>query len=160
MNANGRESGFTLMEILLAMTILVLGGVSVMSLFAAAVSLQYESVVSERKAMILPDIISEAQQVLNSHRPTAEKPNPPTIERKESERYPNDFEYSVQFSKSRYIPPGEGAVAVIQLYYRDQELQSIDRIFEGRQGPDAEEATKAHYAYVRHRIEQAFRGKR
>jgi len=123
-----RERGFTLMEILLAMTILVLGGVSVISLFAAAVSLQYDSVVSERKALILPDIISEAQQVLNSHRPTQEAASPPTIERRESTRYPSDFEYEVHFKKSEYIPAGEGAIAVIQLYYRGQEVESIDRI--------------------------------
>ena len=74
---NGQgERGFTLMEILLAMTILVLGGVSVISLFAAAVSLQYDSVVNERKAMILSDIVSEAQQVLNDHKPTKEAPTP------------------------------------------------------------------------------------
>jgi len=130
MRAPGREGGFTLMEILLAMTILVIGGVSVISLFAAAVSLQYESVVNERKALIISDIVSEAQQVLNDHKPTKEAPNPPNIERKESPLFPKDFEYQVDFSRSQYIPPGEGAVAVIRIYYRDRELESITRILQ------------------------------
>ena len=122
------ERGFTLLEILLAMTILVLGGVSVISLFAAAVSLQYDSVVNERKAMILSDIVSEAQQVLNDHKPTMEAPNPPDIERKESTLFPDEFEYKVEFQKSGYIPPGEGAIALITMYYRDQDLEPVRRI--------------------------------
>ncbi|MEN8151232.1 MAG: type II secretion system protein [Planctomycetota bacterium] len=127
--ANGRrERGFTLLEILLAMTILVLGGVSVISLFAAAVTLQFDSVVNERKAMILSDIVSEAQQVLNDHRPTKEEANPPDIERKESSLYPNEFEYKVEFRKSGYIPPGEGAIAHITMFYRDQALEPVNRI--------------------------------
>ena len=122
-----REDGFTLMEILLAMTILVLGGVSVISLFAAAVSLQYDSVVNERKALILSDIVSEAQQVLNDHKPTKEQPDPPNIERKESTLYPTEFEYQVTFQKSGYIPRGEGAIAVVSMYYRGQELEPVKR---------------------------------
>ena len=118
-SGRSREGGFTLMEILIAMTILVLGGVSVISLFAAAVSLQYDSVVNERKALILSDIVSEAQQVLNAHKPTKEQQNPPSIERKESATY-QEFEYEVSFTRSQYIPPGEGAIATIRIYYRDQ----------------------------------------
>jgi len=125
-----REGGFTLMEILIAMTILVLGGVSVISLFAAAVSLQYDSVVNERKALILSDIVSEAQQVLNAHKPTKDQPNPPNIERKESATYPRQFEYEVTFSRSQYIPPGEGAIAHIRIYYNDQPQKEITRILQ------------------------------
>lgn len=124
------ERGFTLMEILIAMTILVLGGVSIISLFAAAVSLQYDSIVNERQAMILPDIVSEAQQVLNAHRPTKEQPVPPEIERKESALYPNDFQFEVTFSRSQYIPEGEGAIANIRVFFREQELPSITRILQ------------------------------
>ena len=58
------EEGFTLLEILMAMIILAIGGVGVLSLFAAAVGLQYESVIDQRKALILADVVADAQQVV------------------------------------------------------------------------------------------------
>ena len=67
------EEGFTLLEILMAMIVLAVGGVSVLSLFAAAVSLQYKSVVSDREAKLLPEIVASAQQHLNRHIPSAEE---------------------------------------------------------------------------------------
>ncbi|MCU0726493.1 MAG: prepilin-type N-terminal cleavage/methylation domain-containing protein [Planctomycetes bacterium] len=48
------ERGFTLLEILLAMIILAVGGVSIISLFAAAVSLQYDSAMNQRRALSSP----------------------------------------------------------------------------------------------------------
>lgn len=128
----GKEDGFTLLEILMAMIILAVGGVSVISLFAAAVSLQYDSVMDQRKAMILGDIVSEAQFALDRHTPDPEgkKLLPPAVEEKEAPYYSRDFSYSVTFKSAGSFPPGEGAVAEITLYYRGRPLEPIQRILQ------------------------------
>jgi prepilin-type N-terminal cleavage/methylation domain-containing protein len=123
------QSGFTLIEILIAMTILVVGGVGIISLFAAAVALQYDSVVNEQEAAVISDVVAEAQQVLNRHMPTADQPLPPPLERKPSANY-RDFEYEVSFERREFILPGEGAVARIRLYYRGAELDTEDRVLQ------------------------------
>jgi prepilin-type N-terminal cleavage/methylation domain-containing protein len=126
----GGEDGFTLLEILMAMIILAVGGVGVLSLFAAAVGLQYDSVIDQRKALILSDISSDAQQVMNAHAPVKEQMLPPDIEKVPAEQYARDFEYSVKFSGAGMFPPGEGAVAEITLFYRGNPLEPVRRIFQ------------------------------
>ena len=64
----GGEEGFTLLEILMAMIVLAVGGVSVLSLFASAVSLQYKSVVADREAKILPEVVARADSQRDAQR--------------------------------------------------------------------------------------------
>lgn len=116
------EGGFTLLEVLLAMIVLAVGGVSIMSLYAAAVSKQYDSVLSQRKALIYRDIVAEAQQVLDGHTPTKENPLPPPMEKRPAAGF-RDFKVSVEFQGAGLFPPGEGAVAVIQLYLNEEALK-------------------------------------
>jgi prepilin-type N-terminal cleavage/methylation domain-containing protein len=128
----GGEDGFTLLEILMAMIILAVGGVSVISLFAAAVKLQYDSVMDQRKAMILGDVVAEAQFALDRYKPDAEgkKLLPAEIKEKEAPYYSRDFTYGVEFKTAGSFPPGEGAIAVITLSYRGRPLEPISRILQ------------------------------
>ena len=126
----GSEGGFTLLEILMAMIILAIGGVGVLSLFAAAVGLQYDSVIDQRKALLLADIVADAQQVVNAHAPVEDQMLPPDIEQTATAQYARDFEYSVTFSGAGMFPPGEGAVAEITLYYRGKPLDPVRRILQ------------------------------
>jgi prepilin-type N-terminal cleavage/methylation domain-containing protein len=124
------EEGFTLLEILMAMIILAIGGVGVLSLFAAAVGLQYDSVIDQRKALILADVVADAQQVVNAHAPVEDQLLPPDIQQTPTEQFARDFDYSVKFSGSGMFPAGEGAVAEITLYYRGNPLEPVRRILQ------------------------------
>ncbi len=125
-----REGGFTLLEILMAMIILAVGGVGVLSLFAAAVGLQYESVIDQRKALILSDVVAEMQQVVNAHVPSEEQKLPPDIEKTPAAQFPRDFEYSVKFKEVGVFPAGEGVVAEITIYFRGRALDPVNRILQ------------------------------
>jgi len=124
------ERGFTLLEILLAMIILAVGGTSVISLFAAAVSLQYDSTLNQRKALILADVVAEAQQALDSYALTTEKPLPPPVARKPAAQFPRDFDVAVSFQEAGAYPPSEGAVASISLFFKGRELPAVRRILQ------------------------------
>ena len=123
-------AGFTLLEILIAMTILALGGVMVISLFAAAVAMQYDSVVDRHKAEILSEVVAETQRVMNAYEPEEGKPVPPPIERRAAPQYARDFEYSVTFTAAPDVPEGEGAVAQIVLYYRGNQLDPVEHVLQ------------------------------
>lgn len=124
------DGGFTLLEILIAMTILALGGVLVISLFAAAVAMQYDSVVDRQKADILNEVVVETQQVLNAYEPEEGKPVPPPIEKRPAPQYSRDFEYAVTFDQAPHAPSGEGAIARITLYYRGNPLEPIEQVLQ------------------------------
>jgi len=124
------EDGFTLLEILMAMIILAVGGVGVLSLFAAAVGLQYDAVIDQRKALIMSDVAADAQQVMNAHTPVKDQMLPPDIDRTATAQFARDFEYSVEFRGAGLFPPGEGAVAEITLFYRGNALEPVRRIFQ------------------------------
>ncbi len=128
------EEGFTLLEILMAMIVLAVGGVSVLSLFAAAVSLQYKSVVSDREAKILPEVVAEAQQMLNLHIPTSQQKVPESVARRRIGETGFDVEISfTEVSGEGTLmptPPGEGAVAAIQLYYRGKERPVVRQVLQ------------------------------
>lgn len=118
------EQGFTLLEILIAMIVLAVGGVSILSLFTRAVQLQYRSVIEERKASVLAEAVPKAQELLNQHLPTAEQPvptvDPLKLDKWSREHCPRDFGVQISFSSpGADFPVGEGAVAEITVLYRD-----------------------------------------
>jgi prepilin-type N-terminal cleavage/methylation domain-containing protein len=125
-----KERGFTLLEILLAMIILAVGGVSVISLFAAGVSLQYDSAINQRRALILADVVADAQQTLDAYAPTDKKPLPPDIAKRAAPQFPRDFEVAVTFREVGICPPGEGAEARISLFYKGRELPAVRRVLQ------------------------------
>ena len=125
-----RDGGFTLLEILIAMTILMMGGVLIISLFAAAVAMQYDSVVDRQKAEILNEVVAETQVVFNAYDPKPDAPVPPPIEKKDAPQHGRDFQYEVKFETAPHVPAGEGATATITLYYNDNALDPIVRILQ------------------------------
>jgi prepilin-type N-terminal cleavage/methylation domain-containing protein len=124
------ERGFTLLEILLAMIILAVGGVSIISLFAAGVSLQYDSAVNQRRALILADMMAEAQKTLDGWSPTTAKPLPPDVVKGPAPQFARDFEVAMTFREAGICPPGEGAIATISLFFRGRELTPARRILQ------------------------------
>ena len=130
LRSNRDERGFTLLEILIAMIILAVGGVSILSLFAAAVKLQYSSVVDQRKAVVLAEVTAEAQDILNRHKPTEDHPVPPDPDLTSwaEENCPRDFTVSLTYSEPASFPSGEGAAANITLFYRDRPVHEARHI--------------------------------
>ena len=126
------EQGFTLLEILLAMIVLSVGGIGILSLFAAAVTSQYNSVVNERKADILTAMVNEAQEELNRHNPTADEPVPKNRAREKSPVHGRDFEIALRWTAATQFPAGEGAVAEIDIFYRGQPVDTVRRILQRR----------------------------
>ena len=124
------ERGFTLLEILLALIILAVAGVSVISIFAAAVALQYDAVVYERQSRIIPDVVAEAQLAIDAHVPTVEQRLPANIERKPVSQYPRDFAFEVSFTAPPGVSSLEGAKASITIYYRDRPLEPLVRFIQ------------------------------
>lgn len=125
-----KEQGFTLLEILLAMMILAVGGVGILSLFATAVGHQYRAVIKERQASILTTVVADMQQRVNQHTPTQERPVPNDVAKKPVPGYERDFQVEVKFSAPGNFPPGEGAIAYITLYYRGREVDTVMRVLQ------------------------------
>ncbi len=125
-----RESGFTLLEVLIAMIVLAVGGVSILSLFAAAVAVQYDSVVGMRQADVVAEAAAEAQRALDGHAATPDAPLPPDIKRKPSPAAPADFEVEISFHALAGFPEGEGAKAVIRVFHRGVERDPVVRILQ------------------------------
>lgn len=123
-----RQGGFTLLEILVAMTILAMGGVLVLSLFAAAVALQSDAEADRRRAEILNEVSAAAQDAFDAFQPTPEAAVPPPVARREASTHSRDFEYAIVFAELPGAPKGEGAVARIDLWFQGRRLDEVERV--------------------------------
>ena len=103
------EGGFTLLEVLVALTILAVGGVSIIALFAAAVQLQYKSAIEDQVGLLLPEIEAEAQDIVDRFDYSADQTGPEDIEWKDA-RDRSGYRYQVRFvpASEDLALPGEG----------------------------------------------------
>jgi hypothetical protein len=107
--ARTTRGGFTLLEILVALTVLAVGGVSVIAVFAAAVKLQYKSIVEEQVSLLLEPLHQIAQDRVDGFVYTEEKPVPDAIERTEVVESPGyEYEMTFEAADKRLALPGEG----------------------------------------------------
>jgi type II secretory pathway pseudopilin PulG len=86
-------SGFTILEVVIALGILAFGSVAVISLFASAVRQYKDAVNTTQMALLADQVLAEAQTKLDS---TA---NPTEIPWKSDPTFPH-FEYKVVFTKA------------------------------------------------------------
>ncbi len=123
-------SGFTLLEILIAMSVLVVGATAVLSVFVGALHFQTQRVENNRVAELRQYARQHAQLLLDNHDPLQTKeplpgmklvdltdPNSTEVQRDPmlrdlAERFPG-YKYQITFESN---PLGEGVIADIRLW--------------------------------------------
>jgi prepilin-type N-terminal cleavage/methylation domain-containing protein len=125
-------SGFTLLEILIAMSVLVVGATAILSIFVGALHFQTQRVEDNRVAELRQYARQHAQLLLDNYDPTLTKkqermppsmlvdltdPNSEAIRRDPvlrdlAERFPG-YKYQITFESN---PLGEGVIADIRLW--------------------------------------------
>jgi len=149
--------GFTLLEVMIAMSILALGATSILSVFVAAVSFQTQRVENNRITELRNWVRQHAQVALDRYDPNSakkgEKPVPPKIvvdltdpeaaERSNdplvaeaAEKFPG-FKYEVEFEEDRFSVAGSSVVANIKIFRLSGQLDEselFDKEFLTRSG--------------------------
>jgi prepilin-type N-terminal cleavage/methylation domain-containing protein len=107
----GRQGGFTLLEIMIALAILAVGAVCVLSTFAAALALHMRRESDVRMARVMEESRTEAQAAWDAWSPTKASPLPPDLK---EQVYSRDtaLTYSVTFVPVSGQPAGPAGVTV------------------------------------------------
>jgi prepilin-type N-terminal cleavage/methylation domain-containing protein len=127
------SSGFTLLEVMIAMSILALGATSILSVFVAAVSFQTQRVEDNRlteEKPIPPKIVVDLTDAA-----TAETSTDPMI-REASEKFPG-FRYEILFEEDQFSVAGSSVVAHIRIFRLSGQLDEselVDKEFLTRNG--------------------------
>jgi len=151
------NSGFTLLEVMIAMSILALGATSILSVFVAAVSFQTERVEANRITELRNWARQHAQMAFDTFDPSqvedGEKPIPSKITvdltdpaeaanstdpmvRSAVEKFPG-FRYEILFEEDRFSVAGSSVVAHIRIYRLSGQLDEselVDKEFLTRNG--------------------------
>ena len=156
-----QKSGFTLLEVMIAMSILALGATSILSIFVAAVSFQTERVEANRITELRNWARHHAQVVFENFDPTSikegEKPIPKNIDvnlsdpeaesstdplvREAANKFPG-FRYEILFEEDKFSVAGSSVVANIKIYRLSGQVDTselIDKEFLTRNGVPAHE---------------------
>jgi prepilin-type N-terminal cleavage/methylation domain-containing protein len=112
MPARRGRAGFTLIEVLIALAMLLVGGVGILAVFAVAAAHLVESKVAERLAQVRFEAETMAQEAVDAMKPDAKQPEK-IDERKTT--VPG-YTVSVEFAKSPNDDPAY--VAKIRISYR------------------------------------------
>jgi len=163
MKTRSRLAGFTLLEVLIAMSILAVGATSVLGIFVAALKFHTDRVEDNRITGLLNHAKTHAEIAFNNHVPDPDKPDgsgllPPTIEadftdqeaakrhadpmvRDAAERF-KDFRYVIEFEDSDITVPGSSVVVTIKIYGLDRRLDEstpFDKLVLTRDGTPVNE---------------------
>ena len=152
-----RKTGFTLLEVMIAMSILALGATSILSVFVAAISFQTQRVENNRITEIRNTARHHAQVHFNNFDPRSvkkgEKPipsklvvdltdpdtamaSPDPLIREAAEKFPG-FKYEVTFEEDQFSVSGSSVVAHIRIYRLSGQIDDselVDKEFLTRSG--------------------------
>lgn len=107
-NPRCAQHGFSFLEVMIALTILLVGSVAILSLFAIGAQEAVQRKVAARMAQVRPEALSIVQDALDK-RKTGELP-PPIRDQKLS---PRGYTMNVDFRPSRFGGPRVFAYVVI-----------------------------------------------
>ena len=151
------KSGFTLLEVMIAMSILALGATSILSVFVAAVSFQTQRVENNRLTDLRNFVRHHAQVRFNNYDPKSgkkgQKPIPPKVVvdltdpevaiaspdplvREAAELFPG-FRYEIIFEEDQFSVSGSSVVAHIRIFRLSGQLDEselVDKEFLTRSG--------------------------
>ena len=117
--------GFSLIEVLIALSILLVGGVSVMSVFALAADFLVERKIEEKLILVRPEAVTMAQDAVDTAAPGA-PPRPIGDAKDTSSWRPSaqpGFAISIVFAPSPYGAQDPWSYAAqIRVAYRGSEL--------------------------------------
>ena len=154
---NSEKAGFTLLEVMIAMSILAIGATSILSIFVAAISFHTQRVENNRITELRNWARQHAQIVFNNFDPTqvekGQKPVPPKIQvdltdveaasgstdpivREAAEKFPG-FRYEIVFQEDQFSVAGSSVVAHIRIYRmsgQEDTSQLVDKEFLTRTG--------------------------
>ncbi len=125
--SSGR-SGFSLLEILVALMILAVGLTSVFLMFAQGVNTQAKSVNRMEAARLAQSVFAEIQQKLED---TGNLPD--VIENKTHESFDDRYKYDVRFSP---LQGSEDAVAVMIIVHWEHRGERVEETFTSIVRPD------------------------
>jgi len=159
------DSGFTLLEVMIAMSILVVGATSILGIFVAAVSFHTQRVEENRKTDIYNWAKDHAQLHFESFDPSTvkqgEKPFPKAILadftdiatalksldpmiREGAKKFPG-FKYEVRFEENPFAVQGSSVVADIRVFRLSGQLDTelVSKEFLTRRGTPVHEFFKS-----------------
>jgi len=111
----GRRRGFTLLEVLIAMALLLVGGVSILAVFTLAVAHRVERDIEAKLDLVRPEVRAMAQEAVDR----ADKQLPPATMTNVATSQPG-FTVSIRFQKSPNDDPAW--VAAARIAYRGEEF--------------------------------------
>lgn len=140
MKRKARTGGFTLLEVLLATSILAVGTTSVLVVFATAAGMASQRQVNLRREQVVDEARHQAQAMVDAFRPGArpaaapapkkgDKAPPPAaeapakVEGRKSERY-DGFNYDLTFEPRDRGVPEKGYDVTIVVHYGGGELST------------------------------------
>jgi hypothetical protein len=98
-----------------AMTILAVGTVSIVSLFAAAVQIQYQSSIEDEVALLLPHMEAIAQDHIDRFYYAPDDPVPAAVPATDIPGSPG-FRYELKFQSTEVTLPGEGFWVKLRIF--------------------------------------------
>lgn len=161
-----RQAGFTLLEVLIAMSILAVGATSILGIFVAAVRFHTDRVEDNRITELLNHAMNHAEIAFNTFDPQADKDNtsalpkpihadltdtlaalqsPDPMIREAAEKF-KGFKYDITFEDNDWTVPGASVVATIKIYRlsgKKDESTPFDKVILMRSGTPVQEFFKS-----------------
>jgi prepilin-type N-terminal cleavage/methylation domain-containing protein len=115
------EGGFSFIEVIIALSILLVGSVGILTLFAIGVDHQVQRRIEARLQMVLPEIETLAQETVDSW-----SPDKPQVDAKvEKALSVRNFSVRLRFEPVHDHFPGPGFVAWADLLYQGNVVRKV-----------------------------------
>lgn len=121
MNPARTQAGFSFIEVIIALSILLVGSVGILTLFAIGVDHQVQRRISARVEMVRPEIETLVQQAVDTW-PPGMAPSARTVEAPLSVR---NFSARLRFEANEARFGGPGVIAWADLLYQGDKVRTI-----------------------------------
>lgn len=170
-----RDRGFTLLEVMMATTVLAVGTVSVLMVFGTAIAFAHRRQAQQELTQVVAEARSEARSLVNRWRPA--KPVAPAPGKKPSKDEPvvvpttpagaeaetavkpsqviSGYQYSIRFDPVRRETPEAGWRTTITVTWGDRKSHQESRVLLADVIPDEELASSRTYEEERAAMEAA-----